>query len=122
MQRLVESLIGVIPLHEYQTNDGPVYTTPNPDIEKIFIENGWENISTGGGCDAYSKELPGGQYWMVTSGGGAEIPTKFREQVIVTKLNDQGSEVNATTIKLGDFIRAGLIPKFESPDSMDEGR
>lgn len=47
------------------------------DVAALFKHRGYEVISTGGNCEAYSKGETGGKYVLVTCAGGASLPTDY---------------------------------------------
>lgn len=59
------------------------------ELDTLLLNNGYQEISTGGNCLAYSKSLGDGWYLLITDYTGVDIPKSLKEKIIIGIYHDE---------------------------------
>lgn len=59
-------------------------------LSEVFAEAGFETWSTGGGCEAWRKEIPNKGHILITDDDGCGLPTSETESCIVGLYDTEG--------------------------------
>ena len=65
----------------------PEKMTEEEQIAAMFHASDFHIVQTGGGCEAWRHDQENGDYILITTDDGVNIPTKFKDDCIVGLYN-----------------------------------
>ena len=62
------------------------------DLERYMLNNNFQLVDTGGGCNAYRKEIDKNTYLLITKADDPSVPEEMEEDVIIGYYNADNDE------------------------------